>query len=332
MSEEEVNITIKIGAPMWVVTFGDLMSLLLCFFVLLLSFSEMDKAKYKEVAGSLEKAFGVSYETKAMGIPQGITFVAKDFDQPLVPTFAKDQYIKMGQEESEGEKGKDSGKDLTQALFQKDDKFSINQMKEYSKAVGQQLKEKIEEGLEEMEEEMRAKGGLTQEMEDEMGEKGGLTQEMEDMKDLIGVEVGENEVTIRMMGETAFDSGKAEIRDEMRPLLKKIAVVLNEQKGEITVVGHTDNVPIVGGIHKTNLGLSMARAASVADYLLNKCKMSPERISTMGFGEYRPIETNASSKGRQRNRRVEIKLKSTPEDIEDVEDYIKKPKIFPNAQ
>ncbi len=320
MSEEEENIIINMGAPEWVVTFGDLMSLLLCFFVLLLSFSEMDKAKYKEVAGSLEKAFGVSYETKAMGVPKGITIVAKDFDQPLVPTFAKDQYVKMGQDESKGETGKDSGKDLTMSPFKKSEKFNINQMKEYSKAVGQQLKEEIEEGLEDMENEMREKGGSTQEMED-----------MKDrMMDLIGIEVGENEVTIRMMGETAFGSGRAAIRDEMRPLLKKIAAVINEQKGEITVVGHTDNVPIVGGIHKTNLGLSMARAASVADYLLNKCAISPERVSTMGFGEHRPIETNESSEGRQRNRRVEIKLKSTLEDIEDAEDYIKKPKIFLN--
>ena len=53
------NPILEEGAPAWVVTFGDLMSLLLCFFVLLLSFSEMDKPKYKEVSGSLAKAFGV---------------------------------------------------------------------------------------------------------------------------------------------------------------------------------------------------------------------------------------------------------------------------------
>lgn len=315
MSEEEENIIINMGAPDWVVTFGDLMSLLLCFFVLLLSFSEMDKAKYKEVAGSLEKAFGVSYESKSMTPPKGITMVAKDFDQALVPTFVKDEYVQMGKKESDQE----VGKDMSESGLNEGELLDKNKMKEFGEAIGQQLKEKIEDGLAEMEEEMREKGGSTQEMED-----------MKGMKDLIGVEVGESEVTIRMMGETAFDSGKAYIRNEMRPLLKNIAAVLNEQNGEITVVGHTDNVPIVGGIHKTNLGLSMARAASVADYLLNRCKISPERVSTMGFGEYRPIETNATSKGRQRNRRVEIKLKSTPEDVKDAEDYIKKPNIFPN--
>ncbi len=316
MGDEEQNIIINMGAPEWVVTFGDLMSLLLCFFVLLLSFSEMDKAKYKEVAGSLEKAFGVSYESKSMTPPKGITIVAKDFDQPLVPTFVKDEYVKMGKKEEE----KKEGMDMVDSENKSGAQFDEIKMKEYRESVGQQIKEKIEESLEEM--------------EDAMGERGESTQgkqEMKNMKDLIGVEVGESEVTIRMMGETAFESGKADVRDEMRPILKKVAAVLNEQKGEVTVVGHTDNVPIVGGIHKSNLGLSMARAASVADYLLNRCGLAPQRVSTMGFGEHRPIETNSTTEGRQRNRRVEIKLKSTPEDIKKAEDYVKKPKIFPNG-
>lgn len=255
MSEEQENIVINMGAPDWVVTFGDLMSLLLCFFVLLLSFSEMDKAKYKEVAGSLEKAFGVSYESKSMTPPKGVTMVAKDFDQPLVPIFVKDEYV------------------------------DLEKIKQIREEVGEKLKEEIEESLEEME-------------------------GMEGMEDLIAVEVGENEVTIRMMGETAFDSGKADIRDEMRPLLKKIGVILGEQEGEVTVVGHTDDVPIVGGAYKSNLGLSTERAASVADYLLQMGLVAPQRISTMGFGEYRPIESNETPEGRQKNRRVEIKLKS----------------------
>ncbi len=262
MSEESENIVIQEGAPDWVVTFGDLMSLLLCFFVLLLSFSEMDKAKYKEVAGSLKKAFGVQYKVKSMTAPKGVSMVAKDFDQPLVPTFERQEFVETHKSRNERE------------------------------LVSEQLKEEIEESLAEME-------------------------GMEGMEELIGVEVGENEVTIRMMGETAFDSGKADIRPAMLPLLKKMAAVLRDQEGEITVVGHTDNIPIRSGPHKSNLGLSMARAASVADYLLHQALIAPERISTMGFGEHRPIDTNDTPEGRQKNRRVEIKLKSLP--IEEIE-------------
>ncbi len=71
------------GAPMWMVTFGDLMSLLLCFFVLLLSFSTTDPAMYKEVAGSLEKAFGVQREDLTLDIPKGIDIVSRDFNPPF---------------------------------------------------------------------------------------------------------------------------------------------------------------------------------------------------------------------------------------------------------
>ena len=60
-------------------TFSDLMSLLLCFFVLLLSFSEMDVARFKEVAGSLRDAFGVQREEVVFQIPKGIDVVSTEF-------------------------------------------------------------------------------------------------------------------------------------------------------------------------------------------------------------------------------------------------------------
>lgn len=71
---------------MWMVTFGDLMSLLLCFFVLLLSFSTTDPAMYKEVSGSLEKAFGVQKQEIVLDIPKGIDIVSRDFN----PVFSVD--------------------------------------------------------------------------------------------------------------------------------------------------------------------------------------------------------------------------------------------------
>ncbi len=74
------------GAPLWMVTFGDLMSLLLCFFVLLLSFSTMDPAMFKEVSGSLRNAFGVQKSEITYEIPKGIDIVSRDFN----PVFSID--------------------------------------------------------------------------------------------------------------------------------------------------------------------------------------------------------------------------------------------------
>ena len=112
------------------------------------------------------------------------------------------------------------------------------------------------------------------------------------------------------MGVSAFDSGSAKIRKQMIPFLEKIGSVLLGTPDDIIVAGHTDNVPLKGGPYKSNLGLSIARAASVAEYLLNICSVDPERLSTMGFGEYRPLKPNDTLEGRRKNRRVEIILKT----------------------
>ena len=235
------------GAPQWVVTFGDLMSLLLCFFVLLLSFSEMDRQKYKEVAGSLAKAFGVQRKVQVMQSPKGIKMIAKDFDQHPVPLKVEKEFIST------------------------------------------QLKESIGEEL-------------RQEIEISFG----------DMKDMIQVDIEGDRIAIRLMGETAFDSGKAELRPQMRPLLKKIGTTLKGIKGDIVISGHTDNVPIVRGPYKSNLHLSTARAASVAEYIQEYAFVDPTRVATMGFAEHRPIATNETPEGRQMNRRVEIILTAIP--------------------
>jgi chemotaxis protein MotB len=221
------------GAPAWVVTFGDLMSLLLCFFVLLLSFSEMDRNKYRVVSGSVKNAFGIQRKTPIFESPKGSKMIAKEFDQAIVLTKIEDV-----------------------------------------------IKPIIDE----------------------------LNDEFEEFKGFVEVESTENQVTIRMMGEATFDTGKADLRSNFIPMLLKIGEVLAKTRGEIIISGHTDNVPLIGGIFRSNLGLSMARAGAVAEFLLRSSTIDPKQLSTMGFGEYRPLTTNDTSQGRQKNRRVEIIL------------------------
>jgi chemotaxis protein MotB len=83
------------GAPAWLATFADLMSLLMCFFVLLLSFSEMDIQKYKQVAGSMKHAFGIQREIKADSIPKGTTVISQEYSpgkpEPTVMNVIKQQ-------------------------------------------------------------------------------------------------------------------------------------------------------------------------------------------------------------------------------------------------
>ncbi|MDE0881984.1 MAG: hypothetical protein OSB21_05270 [Myxococcota bacterium] len=82
--DEEENVRYKkvfVGAPMWVVTFGDLMSLLLTFFVLILSFSSMDPVKFKLVRGSLDKALGIQKKISAKHIPRADNMMATEFNR-----------------------------------------------------------------------------------------------------------------------------------------------------------------------------------------------------------------------------------------------------------
>ena len=77
------------GAPAWIMTFADLMSLLMCFFVLLLAFSEMDALKFKQLAGSMKMAFGVQRDVKAKEIPKGTSVIAKEFSPGKPPQSGK---------------------------------------------------------------------------------------------------------------------------------------------------------------------------------------------------------------------------------------------------
>ena len=228
------------GAPRWVTTFGDLMSLLLCFFVLLLSFSEIDRQKYKQVAGSMEKAFGMQRKKNVAESPRyGLKMIAKDFDQEAIAM----------------------------------------RIKRY---IGEELEENFDE--------------LYRKIEDD-----------------IDIEASKRQVVIRMMGESTFDSGKAEIKPELRPMILGIGQILaNETAGDIIIAGHTDNIPVRGGPFQTNLKLSIARAATVAQFLLDQTAIDPKRLSTMGFGEFRPTADNATAVGRRKNRRVEIIVGTIP--------------------
>jgi OOP family OmpA-OmpF porin len=99
-----------------------------------------------------------------------------------------------------------------------------------------------------------------------------------------------------------FDTAKSDIKTKYDADLNKLGTFLKEwpkAKGEIS--GHTDNV----GTAKYNVGLSQRRAASVKQYLVEKFSIAPERLTTEGYGETKPIATNKTKEGRQLNRRIE---------------------------
>jgi chemotaxis protein MotB len=124
----------------------------------------------------------------------------------------------------------------------------------------------------------------------------------------VRLEMAGRGLVITLVAEVLFDSGKARIRPEAYSILDKVASVLSEELPgrEIGIEGHTDNEPIKYSGWKSNWELSTARATSALHYLVDKRGLSPDDVSAIGYGEYRPIASNDTPEGRQLNRRVEI--------------------------
>ncbi|MCX7913861.1 MAG: OmpA family protein [Thermodesulfovibrionales bacterium] len=113
-------------------------------------------------------------------------------------------------------------------------------------------------------------------------------------------------VYISLSDFTIFDKGSANIKDEAKPLLSLIADIIKNTSNHIVVEGHTDNIPIKGLRYSSNWELSTARATSVVLYFIKNYHLPPERFTASGYGEYKPIATNATPEGRSKNRRVDI--------------------------
>lgn len=105
-------------------------------------------------------------------------------------------------------------------------------------------------------------------------------------------------------GSAYFESGKAEITEQGKDVLSKVSPILNKIPNDIVIEGHTDNIPIHNSIFDSNWELSTARATNVVKYMVTTQNMPPERLSAVGYGEYKPIGPNDTPENRNKNRRV----------------------------
>jgi len=123
---------------------------------------------------------------------------------------------------------------------------------------------------------------------------------------VIKLEENERGLTIHILEEILFSSGKADINGSSLDPLNKIAGILKNISNDIRIEGHTDNVPINSSAFQSNWHLSVARALNTAYYLINEEGLHAERVSIVGYSEYKPIASNETASGRGLNRRVDI--------------------------
>lgn len=296
------------GLPAWLATFADLMSLLMCFFVLLLSFSEMDVMKYKQVAGSMAEAFGVQNTIKTKDIPKGTSIIAQEFS-PGRPEPTPIVEVKQ------------STTDITQA------ELNINCPK------GDTVEEVISGDRSEATSESATVPELgVVELQTEkaaMEVASALTKEVKNGQ--VEVETNGSKIVIRVKEHGSFASGSAALRPNFIPIMARIRDVLRGIQGVYTVEGHTDNVPINTARFRSNWELSASRAVSVTHELLVGGHLDERRFTVIGYGSVRPLMPNTTSENRAKNRRVEIVVEQGKEpdweefkvfDSEEVQDVI----------
>ena len=259
------------GAPAWVMTFADLMALLMCFFVLLLAFSELDVHKYKQLAGSMRMAFGVQRDVEVKAIPKGTSVIAQEFS-PGKPTHTVLKELKQ----QTTDETKDN-LDFTDSFYK-----------------GKGGKDAPEEPVPDAD---------TQNLLET------LRPEIE--SGLLDVELLPGRLVIRIREKGSFSSGSAKLIAPFLPVLDKIADVLAATPGKIAVAGHTDNVPISTRRYRSNWELSAARAVSVVHHLLRRSRLEPVRFLVEGHADSDPLTDNDSVEGRKKNRRVEISILGT---------------------
>ena len=373
------------GAPAWMATFADMATLLMAFFVLILSFAEFNVPKYKQISGSLKESFGVQKVVPVVEQPKGTTVISLNFSPsptPSVTETLRQQTTELQQPELElqtktedspeggeldkkkisdfdGDGGKsdasldaqDLAKQLKKAIdtgeikietlgenvvinFPKEElnqeeiksmiKDTMTALAEARQATGASESEVLFGGLEAELQELAAsleesspgdgtdQGGSSQQEKLQNASKATeeLTVALQEQIDqgLIEVEQREGSVFISVGAGGAFPSGTADLTADAQDILDRIALTAMSPDSQITVTGHTDDIPISNGKFRDNWDLAAGRAASVVQAIEETGLVSGSRMSAVSKGETDPVADNVTVDGREENRRIEIEI------------------------
>ncbi|MGB0965096.1 MAG: MotB family protein [Litorivicinus sp.] len=313
------------GIPAWVMTFADLMSLLMCFFVLLLSFSEMDVQKFKQLMGSVQFAFGVQTEIEAKAIPKGTSIIAQEFS-PGTPRPTVAQTIQQ-QTTSPNQSTLDIPPPTSDTTPKKSEQASAEDSAEGRESKAENDSETPTESTEsnplqalgadqgvadidnlDPSAEQLERGGFREQLvlqtqRDKKAIEDTLSQEVRD--GLVEVETQGRKIIVRVTEQNSFDPGRADIVPRFVPVLRKIRSVLAITPGLVKVEGHTDGRSSTG-VYRTELELSAMRANAVAGELLAGGVLDVSRFSVVGVGSSLPRNTGLGPDALAANRRVEI--------------------------
>lgn len=256
------------GLAPWMATFSDLMNLLLCFFVLLFSMSQINEEQFRAVAEALSESLNSSVLSGGSNAIGDGKLVSSGVSQL---NFLADNINETAYEDSEDPGDESSKADLDQALEQIE-----REQQEMSENMANDIKEALE------------LQGVGNQVDVTFTTEYALLT----LNGALLFDSGKAEIK-----ETALP-----LVDKVGSILTRY------ESNVIEVEGHTDSVPISGGRYENNKVLSTFRALSVADYLINEKGIDAAKLKYSGRGEYVPIASNDTEEGRALNRRVEIRI------------------------
>lgn len=281
------------GLPAYMGTFADLMALLMCFFVLLLAFSEMDVLKFKQIAGSMKFAFGVQNKIEVEDIPKGTSVIALEFrpgrPDPTPIETLQQQTIEITQQMIEfqaGEEDSSGGRQEQQQDQTGGISSSTDDEESESEASAEQAQQEVNELLKR----------IAEQMEEQI------------LDGAIELESLGQQIIIRIRENGSFPSGSSFLQPRFQPIIQQIGSLISDIPGEITVTGHTDDALIGDELHNNNWDLSAKRAVAVATEMLKAPGFDRNRLAVVGYADTRPLVPNTSDLNRRRNRRVEISI------------------------
>ncbi|RKZ98574.1 MAG: type VI secretion system protein TssL [Gammaproteobacteria bacterium] len=325
--EEQQKCKCPAGIPAWVLTFADLMSLLMCFFVLLLSFAEMDVIKFKQIAGSMKTAFGVQRELEVLEIPKGVNIVAKEFSpSPPQPTVIN-EVRQVTSDDTQQELKLIKKLELLQSEENvlKDKMENMSEAEAESEGIKKQLEDLQVEKADVEKELSKLKEKLDQIQEMQIKEKAdelSSALKKEIAAEMLEVAFNEDSIIIRIRDKGSFASGTATLTEDFIEILEIIAEELSKTRGGIIIAGHTDDIPINTSRFPSNWALSSARSLAVAHELLLDERLNRLRFSIQAFADAKPLVDNDSVENRAKNRRVEIIISQDKADLEITPDKI----------
>ncbi|MGF1642768.1 MAG: flagellar motor protein MotB [Thiotrichales bacterium] len=268
------------SAPKWVVTFADLMALILCFFVLLVSFSEFDTSRYHGAAGAMREAFGA---------PSKVQVPPNDAALSTVALAAPEAAIVDVKPDSPWEEPVLADRE---GLIEKTIAVEPKSIPEVPTELGSHLRylapvsDRTRQAVE----------SLVTAIQDSIS------------KGWVDVVVNDEAIMIRINEQGSFPSGSADLHATFLPVLMEMTRALNQIEGRILVEGHTDDVPIQNLQYPSNWVLSAARAANVVHHLTQSGLSQPQRLEIRAHADTAPLAPNTDPEQRGKNRRVEINI------------------------